>query len=329
MEKVFCEKCNDFADFVITNVRKEGTLKGLKYEYWGKEAHCKACGEVVFVPFVHDSNLRALHNEYRRKNGIIPLEKIYGILDRYKIGRRPLSLMLGWGEQTFSRYCDGEIPKKEYSDQLLKLYEDVREFNKLLEQNKNLLNSEVAYKKAKRAVEELLVLENDSASKLMIVAKYILHYCDEISQLALQKLLYYIQGFSYVFNDEFIFTEDCEAWVHGPVYPDVYNEYGNRGFNIIREYTSVNPSLIPPDERIVIDTVVRYFGKMKAKQLEEFTHIEKPWLQARGGMDVDARSANVISKKSMKDYFGLIKNRFEMKEPDDIVKYIDMLIEAT
>ena len=329
MEKeVFCEKCSNFAEYEVTNIRKKGTLKGIEYEYNGKEARCKVCGELVYVPFVHDFNLRALHNEFRRKNGIITMDKIYGLLDRYNIGRRPLSLLLGWGEQTYSRYCEGEVPKKEYSDILLKLYEDPREFNRLLESNKQALGSDLTYRKASKAVKNLMVLEDASASKLMLVAKYILHYCDEISQLALQKLLYYIQGFSYIFNGEFIFAEDCEAWVHGPVYHDVYNEYRNYGYDVIHEYTAVKPSLIPSDERKIVDFVVLSFGRMKAKQLEEFTHIEKPWLQARDGMDVDARSAKVISKDSIKEYFLWVKNEFDIQEPKDIGKYVEKLVRA-
>ena len=46
--------------------------------------------------------------------------------------------------------------------------------------------------------------------------QYLLYKCEDITPLALQKALYYVQGFYYAFEGRFLFDEDCEAWVHGP-----------------------------------------------------------------------------------------------------------------
>ncbi len=43
--------------------------------------------------------------------------------------------------------------------------------------------------------------------------------------MALQKALCYIQGFHYAYYQIFLFTEDCQAWVHGPFYRDVCFRY--------------------------------------------------------------------------------------------------------
>lgn len=58
-----------------------------------------------------------------------------------------------------------------------------------------------------------------------------LYKCEDITPLVLQKALYYDQGFYYAFEGQFIFNEDCEAWVHGPVYRKVYNRYSTYRFD--------------------------------------------------------------------------------------------------
>ena len=58
---------------------------------------------------------------------------------------------------------------------------------------------------------------------------------EEVTPLMLQKLLYFIQGESYALNGEPIFPENCQAWVHGPVYPEVYDMFRNFKFNPIED----------------------------------------------------------------------------------------------
>ena len=62
-------------------------------------------------------------------------------------------------------------------------------------------------------------------SKIESVAEYLIIKCGEITPLALQKLLYYSQAFCKLFTDSYLFEEDCEAWVHGPVYRCIYENY--------------------------------------------------------------------------------------------------------
>lgn len=64
------------------------------------------------------------------------------------------------------------------------------------------------------------------------VAKYFLSLQgndagDAISNMKLQKLLYYAQGFALALLDKPLFDEDFEAWAHGPVLRCIYNKYKN------------------------------------------------------------------------------------------------------
>lgn len=154
--KTFCEECRKDIEYLIKPVLMKGKLKGEEYEYTGEKAVCSICGSEVYTAEVEDRNLKALYDVYREKNGIISLEKILEIPQKYNIGKRPLSLLLDWGEMTFSRYCDGDMPTKQYSDILQKIYDEPKYYKDLLEKNKDNLKSSQAYEKSKRKVQELL-----------------------------------------------------------------------------------------------------------------------------------------------------------------------------
>jgi len=120
----FCEECRRDVAYSEIEVAMQNELKGETFEYTGKQAVCAECGSEVYVAEVEDYNLKALYDAYRKKNSIIALEKILVLPEKYGIGKRPLSLLLGWGEMTFSRYCDGDMPSKQYSDILQHIYDD-------------------------------------------------------------------------------------------------------------------------------------------------------------------------------------------------------------
>ncbi len=111
-EKVFCYECRDDVSYNLQSINLIGKLKGIKYEYVGKVAYCDECGLEVYIPDVEDFNLKALYDVYREANDIISLEKIKEIPSKYDIGKRPLSLLLNWGENTFSRFVNGDMPSK-------------------------------------------------------------------------------------------------------------------------------------------------------------------------------------------------------------------------
>lgn len=128
--------------------------------------------------------------------------------------------------------------------------------------------------------------------------------------LKLQKLLYFAQGYSYAFNDEKLFEDDMEAWVHGPVVPSVYHTYKAFVFSPI----DIDYKLDDFSEKIldVLNYVKNNFSKYDSKYLEEITHNQEPWLSARNGLDPDERSVKTISKESIANYF--ITSMFQ---PDD------------
>lgn len=320
-KKVFCPECRNDVDYIVNDVPMNGTLRGETYSYIGKEARCKNCNTELFIDEINDYNLKALYDELRRSKNIISLDKILEISKKYAIGKRPLSRLLGWGEQTFTRYCDGDIPTRQYSDILQKIYDDPRAYEKILESNKDVL-SEQTYKKSQLALKSLLNGSTDKEdSKMDIAIRYILNTCEDITPLALQKALYYIQGFYYAFYQRFIFDEDCQAWVHGPVYRDVYYRYKEYHFEPIDCEYEIGSDTISTTEKAIFDSVARHICCYSGKVLEQFTHSEAPWIDARGDLLETEPSERVISKESIGEYFESIKEKFNMINPNDISEY--------
>jgi len=118
------------------------------------------------------------------------------------------------------------------------------------------------------------------------VAKYILNLADVekgqvISNLALQKLLYYCQGYYLAFteNREPLFEEDILAWRWGPAVSNVYHEYKHYGSGSLpnNELTDDIMATLSEDQKRVIEAVNDVYKGFSAIALMEKTHMENPW----------------------------------------------------
>jgi uncharacterized phage-associated protein len=252
---------------------------------------------------------------------------ILTIPEKYAIGKRPLSLLLGWGEQTFSRYCDGDMPTKQYSEILQKLYDDPTYYAEILENNKCNLKTIASYEKSKRAVSELLGRTESTKTKIDLAIEYLLSQCEDITPLALQKALYYIQGFYYAFYKTFLFSEECEAWVHGPVYRDIYFRYRDYQFDPIEGNDEFDVTVFSSSEKAILDSVIKNVCCYSGKVLEKFTHSEAPWLATRGELPETVASDRTILKKQIGDYFSAVKEKYNMINPNDIKGYTQTMFE--
>lgn len=322
---VFCAECRKDVKVITKEVLFKRTLKDNEYTFTGFEAYCGECGSPIYVPEIEDNNLKLLYDAYRKENDIIPLDEILAIPKKYAIGKRPLSLLLGWGEQTFTRYCNGDMPSKQYSDILRRLYNEPLYYNELLQNNKDRMKSNSSYEKSNIAVKNLIGIPENS--KIETVIGYLLYKCEDVTPLALQKLLYYVQGFYYAFNNVFIFEDDCEAWVHGPVYRKVYHKYSDYKYDSIDGADNFDETIFSVAEKAVIDGIVDNFSCYSGKVLERFTHSEQPWIETRADLPVYAQSDRVIDKKLIADYFSAVKQKYDMLNPNDIENYSKKLFE--
>lgn len=132
------------------------------------------------------------------------------------------------------------------------------------------------------------------------VAAYILEKMGPMTTLKLQKLLYYSQAWSLVWDEEPLFYEQIEAWANGPVVREVFNEHRNM-FTI--ERTSGDPSKLNPTQKETIDSVLSFYGDKSSQWLSDLTHMEDPWKNARAGLAPGERSNRIITHASMMEYY--------------------------
>ena len=138
-----------------------------------------------------------------------------------------------------------------------------------------------------------------------LLAKYIIsvrHACgDKITQLKLQKLIYYVQAWHLGLYGREIFREEIEAWVHGPVVPSVRAMYRDHRWSPLPAPESI-PEL-PLTIQAHVKKVLAVYGGLSASDLEAISHTEDPWITARSNKSPKEPSSAVISKAHMKNYF--------------------------
>jgi len=134
------------------------------------------------------------------------------------------------------------------------------------------------------------------------VAAYILAKRGSMSAMRLQKLVYYCQAWSLVWDDEPLFSEPIEAWANGPVVPALYEKH--RGiFKIEPGMIPGNPDALTEAQKETVDAVCDACWGLNAQQLSDMTHSEAPWRNARRGLKDGERGHAVISLADMAEYY--------------------------
>lgn len=321
---VFCENCREIKPYSTHTEVIETTLKGRKVKFQGQVPHCRCCGEPVFVDEIEKGNIDRLKTRIRTIDDLIPLDKIREIPKKYDIGKRPLSLILGWGEQTFTRYYEGYLPKKANSDILKRIHRDLGFYLEMLEAKKDILLGGV-YDKSYKCVQKILGADLDRISVIDDATQLIVQSCPEVTNLGLQKLLYWVQGIYSAFYGKSLFVEDCQAWAHGPVYPEVYYKYRDCGKGPVVSKVVKRTVNISSEANDVIHAVCVCFGLYSAWTLAHFTHKEKPWMAMRVGLKPREKSNRVISKSAIQAYFMEVFKSQDIKSLNQIYLYSQSL----
>lgn len=140
------------------------------------------------------------------------------------------------------------------------------------------------------------------AYSVMDVAKYVLYKCASsgrpISNLQLQKILYYVQK-AFLDQGKVCFEEDFEAWQFGPVIPTVYYEYCVYSSLPIHENDGSAESFFESD-RSIIDGIVAEKCRKNPWDLVRETHEPgRAWHRIyRDGMGMKEK----ISRSDIENY---------------------------
>ena len=327
--KDFCTECRRETSYSLKKIKINQTIREKKYTFEITAAFCNECGGEMGIPGLMDYNMKEIDEQYRKAEEVITVEDIERLMKLYNIGKSPLSLALCFGEVTITRYLAGQVPSKEYSDIMLHALASASYMKELLDQNREKIG-ETAYKKAYTAATQLENLYVAVPVELLAVIAYIFSALHEVTPLTLQKLLYYIQGNYAAIYDKPLFDAPCEAWVHGPVYRNVYNLFRDFKYNPIDDdrFVPLKESALPltPEAKEVVDRVLDTFGMYSGKVLESITHKEAPWLDARKGFLPDETSHAEISLDAMKSYFKKVDEKYNIRTEEGLRKYIGKML---
>lgn len=141
-----------------------------------------------------------------------------------------------------------------------------------------------------------------------------------VSPLKLQKLLYYAQSWSMVFfgRERQLFGDVPQAWVNGPVYPAVYNDWRDRNmcnhlhpndFGVENQAVGavleslVQEMALTDDDMQLLEQIVLKYGSQTQNHLIFLTHSELPWCEMREGLKPFERSHASMSLDTMYAYY--------------------------
>lgn len=120
---------------------------------------------------------------------------------------------------------------------------------------------------------------------------------DYMTNLRLNKLMYFAQAWSLVLNKKPLFQEQIEAWPLGPVIPSVYHTYKSYGKSQI---TTIDPqfhlNLLDEEEQQLLFAVMAYYGEYSTRGLVDLSHeTGSPWAQACTANTTVIRQADIKS----------------------------------
>jgi uncharacterized phage-associated protein len=141
------------------------------------------------------------------------------------------------------------------------------------------------------------------------VAEYMLKEQGPMTTMKLQKLVYYCQAWSLVWDEKPLFPEKILAWANGPVVYELFKPFQG-SFKITttcRDNPDTfhgNPGRLKKFQEETVCAVLKYYGDKSSQWLSDLTHMEDPWRKARKGLKENERGSKEISHAALAEYYG-------------------------
>lgn len=144
------------------------------------------------------------------------------------------------------------------------------------------------------------------------VAKYLIYLSSQkfvgdneeregITNLKLQKILYFVQAYYLAKLGKPLFSDKIEAWGYGPVIPTIYQKYKKNGSSPI--ISKEDKSSLSEEDKENVQKIWNTFGGYSASKLVDITHTHTPWKEANQTL------SQIISHKSLKEYYTPLLNK--------------------
>ena len=119
-----------------------------------------------------------------------------------------------------------------------------------------------------------------------------------LTNLKIQKLAYYIQGFHLAYFDEPLFDDPIVAWQYGPVVVSLYDSLKKFGNNAVI-FTDDSVVKMNKKQRDLIDAIFNQIGQYSAWKLVEMTHSEDPWKSVNLQEEITKESLSAFFKTKL------------------------------
>lgn len=137
----------------------------------------------------------------------------------------------------------------------------------------------------------------------------------EMTNMKVQKLLYYAQSLHLALYNEPLFEAEIQAWRYGPVCPPAYKFYSEFEAKQLPIPQQESLLQLPSEKKELLEEIWEYFGGYHAYRLSEMTNGEFPWKKARKGLPPQASSTEPILLNDMKELGYQKLDRIERDRP--------------
>lgn len=330
MSNVRCQECgNNSGKWIFKTTERHYCGDGYDFVLNVNIPYCEKCGALIFDKEIEDGITTAANEKIREQKSILTKNEILGIVEYYKVSQKFLSKVLGWGEITLARYISGNYTPNENNNILLKAIKNPYVLYDLLETNISESDFKSKNKLKDNIVLRIKEIEKKRGKLYSAVNWFISNTEGEegITPLALQKALYFAQAWSYILNQKWLFSEECEAWVHGAVYSSVYEDFcffKSRQIPQIAIETNLDEKEVE-----VLEFVKKFYVDVySAKALEKICHLEEPYISTRKGLKDDEPSNRIIEKKAILKYYKKISEAYGVSKENksQVNRYLNDLI---
>lgn len=331
-----CFECGQKEFFDYKEIEREYEGNGYHFTMSVNVPFCKKCGAFVRNEEIENEIGERANKKIRESLGILHGTDIIQIISKYDTSQKFLSRMLGWGEITLTRYINNNFTPNKMNSEKLKSIRDPYVLKRILDERVEESNGEIlketAFIKLRDSVNCQIESVKDQEGKIFQVVNWFLSRAtceNRITHLALQKMLYFSQAWSNVFNDKLLFDENSEAWVHGAVYRKVYNKFKEFKYNQL-PFVEIEVNL-PEEEVEILEFVWKYYFEVYTpKTLEHICHLEMPYKLARENCKELERCENIIDKSFVREYYLEVAKKYNISRDtkDNVRKYLNDILSS-
>lgn len=155
------------------------------------------------------------------------------------------------------------------------------------------------------------------------VAAAIVQHFGAVDTYKLQKLTYYAQSWHLAWYDKPLFEDEIEAWAQGPVVRTLWE--GHRGRHTVTGWEG-DPARLSAKETAALDAVLARYGDLSGRELSQRAHRAAPWISARHGLRPGERSAEIIPKHELREYYEVTGDDEDVEPDPELAKQLISLI---